>query len=173
MGRNGHNGTTVDDFANKDLEYLPYTLPIKKVVVYIAKLPPYLMRDISRAFPPPAPPKVRVEYEAGEEWEVNEADPDYAKAKTAYQSDMNEKFMELAFRRAVKINLTAEQRAEVEQLKTDMLEVYGLQLAGSDEYLYLTRIATADPQDLGNLLRAVTRRMEPTEEAVEEAAASF
>jgi hypothetical protein len=128
--------------------------------------------QLAKVFPPPNPPKVLNHYDTGDREEENPIDPDYIESLKAYRNEFEEKLRKLVIKQAVVYELTPEDKKAVEDVKAVMAEL-GAPLSGSDKEIFISHIAITTPEDYQAFLQAVTRRSQPTKEAVDEAKERF
>jgi hypothetical protein len=144
------------------------------VTVPIRKVSPYLVMDLQRAFPPPEPPLNEVDYGDGKKvMEPNEASPAYQRELVKYNTALQERLQILLIKRGVAIELSDAQKAEVVELREFMKNELQIDLDPDDKVVYITRIAMGTDGDLTDLINAIMRRSQPTEEAVSEATKSI
>ena len=155
-------------------ELTAFTFKDTGVKVLIKKVSPLLVVELQKAFPPPAPPRQRVQI--GDEWaeEPNPAHPDYTEAMAKYSQEMEMRVRMLLINRGVVIpDDNGDWKAEVAELREFWQVNYGKELAGDDKTVYISNIAVGTDMDLGDLLTAIMQRSQPTEEAVAAAKSSF
>ena len=155
-------------------ELTAFTFKDTGVKVQIKKVSPLLVVELQKAFPPPTPPRQRVQI--GDEWteEPNPAHPDYTEAMGRYSQEMEMRVRRLLINRGVVIPEDGNDwKAEVTELRAFWLDTYGKELEGDDKTVYISNIAVGTDQDLSDLLTAIMQRGQPTEEVVAAAKASF
>lgn len=142
----------------------PYTIKSTGVSVFIRPIPPMLLRAVDKAAPQPEAPLETIEGPDGATYqERNRSHPDYLQALAERRSAVSEAVTELCFLRGVVINLTDDQRAEAESVRAFMRDQMGVELHDSAEVVYLKHIAVATPDDLRDLVGAVSGRSVPTD----------
>lgn len=147
----------------------PYTVQDTGVTFSIRKVSPMLVNEINKAYPKPVPPMNEVDYGDGKKVkEPNESDPDYQKQLREHRTLTFQKMQELMVERGVIIELTSEQKAEVKQLRDQFKTIMNKELTGSDKSVFIFNIAIGTDSDLNELIQAITRRSQPTEEAIGE-----
>jgi hypothetical protein len=165
--------------SNMPSELIPYTFKDTGISIKIKKVSPLLIVEMHKYFPPPKPPMQEVVYgDPGEPGaktveEPNESHPDYLAAIDQYNIDLESKMRELMIKRGVVINLSDEQKQEVQELREDWEEMYGNQLSGNDKYVFISYIAIGTDKDMEEVIEAITRRSQPTEAAIAETKAGF
>lgn len=140
------------------------------ITVHIRKVSPLLIREVSRAFPAPEPPLNRVDYGDGViKQEPNPADPDHITALGIYQIEIEQRVRRLMIKLGVEVDIDY-----------DVLAVYraamaeaGAALDTDDKVAYVTGVCVGTAEDYQDLVKAITRRSQPTEEAVRDAQESF
>ena len=150
-----------------------HTLKDTGRTVLIRKVSPYLITEVDDSLKRPRPPKVEVKYETKTVMEENESDPDYREALREYVKKRNGLFNKIVLLRGCAVNLTDEQKQEVKDLRELTLAETGVVLAGSDEWVYITKICVGTDDDLKELVNAITRRSFPTEGAIGESTKSI
>jgi hypothetical protein len=155
----------------------PYTIQDTGVTILIKKVSPLLSGKLRRQYPPPKPPMQEVNYGTKEDpkikMEPNPAHPDHAQALSDYEAEMSERMQVLLFKRGVVIELTDEMKEEVAELRAFWKEETNEEMEGDDKSIYLANIALGTQEDIEELLNAILRRTQPTEEAINEAKDSF
>lgn len=152
----------------------PFTFPTTGRHVYVRNVNPLLAIEIRRQFPKPLPPKQPVDYGDGKTvWESNYASPDYEAALEDWNSLITDKMSKLIIKRGVQWTLTDEEKEEVKQLRADLEEDLGMNLGGSDVFVYVSYICIGGRLDVDSLTEAVMTGSQPTSAAVEAALESF
>jgi hypothetical protein len=152
----------------------PFTFPTTGRRVYVRNVNPLLAIEIRRQFPKPNPPQQEVDYGDGKKvFEPNYAHPDYAQAVEEWNSFIIEKMSRLIIKRGVVHTLTEAEKAEVAELRADMEEDIGLNLGGSDVFVYVSYICIGGRLDVDTLTEAVMSGSQPTAPATEAALESF
>lgn len=152
----------------------PFTFKDTGVEVFIRKVSPMLVVELQKAFPPPAPPRQKVEIGGEMVEETNPADPDFADAVKAYNTEFEQKVRRLLITRGVVFpegNTTW--RDEVKELRKFWLDTYEKELEGDDKTVFISYLAVGTDADLSDLLTAIMQRSQPTEGEVSAAKASF
>jgi hypothetical protein len=163
----------LEDRSQPQQELTPFKLPHGPNKVFLKKVSPFLLREIQKKFPPPRPPVNLVEYDGRMVEEENPADPAYKEALDAHNVGTYERMMRLAILRGIHHVLTPAQRAETNELRKQMKNDVGVELEGTDEFVYLAYIVLADPRDARAVMDAIFSRSQPTEAAISEAAETF
>lgn len=139
------------------------------ITVGIRRVSPLLMLKLRERYPAPKPPMQEVDYGDGKKrLEPNPAHPDYIASMAAYDEDMERRARDLLIRRGVVVEWTDEQKAELEEVKAWWLASYGEELSGDDVVNYVSYVAIGSDSDLVDLVDALVKRSQPTEEAVKE-----
>lgn len=150
-----------------------FTFPDTGVTVSIRKVSPLLISEIQRKNPTPKPPLNKVMYGDDTRYEENPADPDYIKALEDHGTKLEQAIRRALIRFGVVYELTAEDVRRVNELREFWQTDEGEQLVGSDMEVFISYLAIGTFEDLNDLVEAVTRRSQPTEKAVAEAAERF
>lgn len=152
---------------------IPFRLHDTGETVYISKVNPLLVREITRNFPPPKPPLNKMQY--GEEWvdEPNELDPSYIQEKQQHDEEVNNRLIKLVIRRGVWIDWNEQKAQQVTTLRQDMEELGNTDLPEDDKLIWVMYLAVGTPEDMEELVTAVTRRSRPTEKPIQENISSF
>lgn len=152
----------------------PFEFRDTGVTVYIRKVSPMLVVELQKAFPPPVPPRQRVEIGGEFVEEPNPAHPDYLDAMKAYNVEFEQRVRKLLINRGVIIpEVNTTWKDEVAELRQFWLDTYGKELEGDDKSLYISYLAVGTDADLTDLLTAIMQRSQPTEAEVSAAKASF
>lgn len=142
--------------------------------VKIRRVSPLLALELQKKFPAPKPPKNQVpDLDGKMVWEENIADPAYAEALTKYQQDLELRMRRLVIMRGVVHTLSDEEKAQVVELREFWQTTYNEVLEGSDLEVFISYIAVGSDGDLSDLIDAILKRSQPTEEEVREAQNSF
>ena len=159
----------------KENELTPFLFKDTGKLVYIRKVSPMLAMQLRRDFPPPQPPLVQVSIGEDDKpvLESNPADPDFARQLKEYDLDFNQKSQSLMIKRGVSVTMTAEIKAEIDELREFYRKEYGKEISVDDHTLYVTMICVGTGDDLQELIQAIMSRSQPTEEAVALATATF
>lgn len=158
--------------------YTPITLPNSKEVVLIQPVSPFLLQKLRRRYPPPQPPIQRVPLgdPANPIWEEtpNEAHPDYIAAREQWKFEIEEKTRRFTISLGASIEWTDAKRARLEQLRKGLLAAgeEGL-VDGDDDFIYISYIACQTAEDYKFLVNEIINGSRPTEEAIQEAVATF
>lgn len=153
----------------------PFVFADTGIQVNIRKVSPMLVVELQKAFPPPTPPRQRVQIGDSDDYteEPNPAHPDYLLAMGKYNQELEMKVRQLLIKRGVVLDLTSDWKDQVDELRQFWLDTYGKELEGDDKVLYISYIAVGTDSDLSDLLAAIMQRSQPTEEAVETAKSTF
>lgn len=144
------------------------------VVVGIRHVSPLLLIKLRERYPAPKPPMQEVVYGDEKVMEPNSAHPDFITAQTEYDQAMERRSRELLISRGVVIEWTDEKNTELEELKGWWAETYQEPFVPTNQtFDYVSYIAIGSDSDLEDLVNALIRRSQPTEEAVKDAQARF
>ena len=159
----------------KPSELVPFTFKDTGITVLIRKVSPLLAMELQRAFPPPKPPMNEVDFGDGvKRMEPNEADPAYLRDMDKYNQDFELKMRRMLIKRGVALEITEEIKEQVEDLRSFWLEEYGIEFPEPDDKMaFVWYVAVGTDQDLRELLEAIMRRSQPTQEAEELARKTF
>lgn len=142
--------------------------------VGVRPVSPLLMMELRRKFPEPQPPLNEVDFGDGKKVkEPNVADPLYLAQKATYEVQMEERLRNLIIQRGVVYTLSAEDKAQVVELREFWKDTYDQVLAKNDTEVFVTCLLIESEEDLTNLFNAVLRRSQPTEAAVADFSATF
>lgn len=141
--------------------------------VKIKKVSPFITNQLNQQFPPPPPPLEEVEYPNEKRMEPNENDPTHQAALKKWRREQNERAQELLLDRGVDVELGEAEIAEVCELRDWWLATYKQALGGEDKFVYVRYICIGTPEDINDVVQAITRRSGPTPEAEAEARARF
>lgn len=152
---------------------IPYKVHDTGETLYISKVNPLLVREITRNFPPPKPPLNKIQY--GDEWveEPNELDPSYIQEREQHDEEVNNKLMKLVLRRGVWVDWNEQKAQQVATLRQDMEELGNTDLPDDDILTWVMYIALGTPEDINELTTIITRRSQPTEKPIQENISSF
>jgi hypothetical protein len=152
----------------------PFEFKDTGIVVSIRKVSPLLTVELRKAFPPPAPPMQAVDVAGEMVEEINFSDPDYIKASEEYAIEFENQMRELLVERGVIIPETnTTWKNEVTELREFWRSRYGKELGPNDKMEFILHIAVGTDMDFMELIRAITTRSQPTEEAITAAKAAF
>lgn len=145
------------------------------IKVKIRKASPMLGADVRASIPVPKPPMNEVDYgePRGKVLEENKADPAYQQALLDYEYKVYR-----VWRRALLLHSVIvegeEWRQEVQKYRDFIQEQTGAPLdEPEDLVVYVLRICVGSEEDLQELIDAITRRSQPTQEAIDQAKESF
>jgi hypothetical protein len=146
---------------------IPHVIKDTNTNVFIRKVSPFLLNEVSKQFPQPDPPENIVDYGDGKKVsEPNPSDPEYKLKLNKWNQDVSFATQELMIERGVEIELGEDEKKEVADLRAYWIEKFNKKLEGGDKFIYVTMIAIGTDKDLEDLLIAITRRSQPTEEAI-------
>lgn len=171
MSKGNHNENTVPE---KERKLWPFVCKDTGIILMIRKVSPDLMRELYQLYPAPQPPMQTVDLGEGQtRQEPNPVHPDYLAAVQAHSVMLQEKMQRLLITRGVMLEMTPEVTAQVAELRTEWHEITGADLDDSDKMLYISKIAVGTPEDLEELINAITRRSQPTDPAIQESLEQF
>lgn len=142
-------------------------------VVQVRKVSSLLARELLKEFPEPPIPTNKVILNGQEIYEENESDPDYREKLRKHKTKLTEAMNNLLIDRGVFVVLTEEDKQEVNELKEWWQDKYSKPLSGSDEYIFVRHICISTMEDLKELLTAITRRTQATQEGTQQALETF
>lgn len=142
----------------------PHTFKSTGVSAYLRPIPPFLLRTVGKTLVAPEPPEEEVpQIDGTTRKEKNRAHPDYIAAMKAYDERVNEATADLIVTRGVFLALTDAMRDEVKQLREFMKSRFGVDLDADDMTAYVKHIAIGTPEELRELILAVTAQSVPTD----------
>lgn len=150
----------------------PFTFPSSGKTIHIEPISLMgLAMKVQRKFPPPQPPRQKVDYGDGKpSYEFNYAHPDYQAAIVAYNAFVEQKSGEMAQKRIFAgIRLNEEQQAEVTQWKAENPDLWDQD--DSDLNIWIEEIAIKDLSDFDALMKFMNG--DPDEEEVKTAVNNF
>jgi hypothetical protein len=145
------------------------------ITVKIKKISPMLAADITEAMPAPQPPLNEVDYgePKGKVLERNYSDPSYMDALIKHQLKINEVWRRVMILRGVVVE-GDDWRKEVEEYRKFIAKQTGAHMTEPEDLVvYVLRICVGSDEDLAEMITAITRRSQPTQESVESAKQSF
>ncbi len=124
--------------------------------------------------PAPKPPTNEVDYGDNEKVkEPNLADPTYLRRLGRYEKERGEVVNEQAKRLFTQLAVECEvDAAAVTALRAAMTQL-GVELDVDDKFVYVWQIAVGTMEGHNELMSAIQRRLQPTEEGIAEARQSF
>lgn len=156
-------------------ELTPFTFQSTGKTVMIRKVSPFLQMELQKSFQPPEPPQQEVDYGDGDvRMEKNWSHPDYIKALEAYNIELSDKMQRLIVKRGVVVEISDENRKEIEDLRKFWLEEFGVELSEKNEkMIYIMYVCAGTQEDTEELIAAITKRSQPTEVAIQQAQGTF
>jgi hypothetical protein len=152
-------------------ELTPFKFQDTGISVKIRKVSPLLINELYKLYPAPKPPLQEVDYGDGKKvQEVNEAHPDYVQALADHNTQIYEQLKKLLVKRGVVCEVDKD---AVDELRQFWQDEYGNHLEGTDLEIYVLYICAGSDADINELMDAITRRSQPTQEAKELAKVSF
>ena len=140
-----------------------FTFKSTGVTIQVRPVAPGLLNSAHEGLTKPYPPQVQVtNVDGSTRWEPNPHDPDYVSAQAAYRRKLGNISQRVMIRRGIVLELNAEQRAELQQLRDEMAED-GVTLDKDDKVAYIFNIAAGTPEDLGDLVSAIAQWSGPTD----------
>ena len=152
-----------------------FTFKDTGITIKIKKISPMLAADVAAAMPEPEPPLNVVDYgePRGIVTEPNYSDPSYQVAVAEHKKKMFAALQRVMILRSVVVE-GDEWRQEVKEYREFIKSVTGKDLDEPDDLIvYILRVCVGSEDDLTDFLTAVTRRSQPTQEAIEQAKRSF
>jgi hypothetical protein len=152
-----------------------FTFKDTGITIKIKKISPMLAADVSAAMPEPLPPEQEVDYgePRGKVMERNFSDPQYTVDLQEHRKKIFQALQRVMIMRAVVVE-GDEWKAEAQEYRDFMKANTGKDLdEPNDLVVYVLRICVGSEDDLSDLLMAITRRSQPTQEAIEQAKRSF
>jgi hypothetical protein len=157
------------------MELTSFTFKDTGITVKIRKISPMLAADVAAAIPEPLPPEQTVDYgePRGKVSERNYSDPNYLVQMAQHNIKVFRALQRVMILRSVTVD-GDEWKAEVQEYR-DFIEKHTDKPLDEPEDLvvYVLRICVGSEEDLNDFLSYVTRRSQPTPEAVEAAKDSF
>ena len=150
-----------------------YTFADSGYTVKIQKVSPLLAMQLQNDFPPPTPPLQRIMVGDQETFEPNPSSPEYAQALQDYQRDFENRLRRMIIKRGVVIEFTEEMKADLAKVRADYLEITGKELAGNDDYVFLSYLAVGSDADLTDLITGIMQRSQPTDAVIAQTAKNF
>lgn len=152
-----------------------FTFKDTGITVKIRKVSPMLAADVAASMPEPLPPEQEVDYgePRGKVMERNYSDPGYQAAVAAHQKKIFSALQRVIILRAVIVE-GDDWKEEVKEYRDFIKKMTGVPLDEPDDLVvYVLRVCVGSEDDLTDLLSAITRRSQPTQEAIEQAKRSF
>ena len=141
----------------------PFVFKSTGVSCFIKPVSPMLLNEARKSIPRPKPPMQEIENADGTtRQEPNPSHPAYAEALKEYNERIGMLSQRVMIRRGVVLALTDEQRAELASLRADMAQD-GVTLDSDDKAAYVLNLAVGTPEDLAELIQAITQRGQPTD----------
>lgn len=154
-----------------------FTFKDTGISIKIRKISPMLASDVAAAMPDPLPPEQEVDYgePKGKVMERNFSDPAYQREVLEHRGRVFRAFRRVMVLRGIDPGSLPEGwQAEVQDYRAFMAAQTGKPVDEPDDLVvYILRIAVGSEEDLEELIRAITRRSQPTQEVIEQAKASF
>lgn len=154
-----------------------FTFEDSGVTITYRKLSPNTILEFNSEFDSannePIAPMQKVTYADGRDgMEPNESHPDHIDAKRKYAIKKQTAMQSLFIKRSIVITLNDEQKKEVEDFRQFWRDEYKKELPGTDKEVFIAHIACSTPEDMRDLIGAISRRSIPTEVAISEASKS-
>lgn len=147
---------------------LPFKFDDSERVIFIRKLSPMLIYEVSKTVPKPKPPVSKVNYGNGEVLEENLADPVYQDDLSQHKFETYRRIQRLMIERGVVIELTEDEKKEVNDLRKLFADNFNQHLEGSDVFIFVCHILIDSADALQKLVAAISGRAMPTEDAIHE-----
>lgn len=152
-----------------------FTFKDTGITVKIKKVSPMVVDDVRASIPEPLPPEQEVDYgePKGKVMERNYSDPNYTLELEAHNKKVAALVQKVIVNRAVILE-GDEWKKEVQDYRDFILKSTGYPLAETDDVLvYILRVCVGSKEDMSDLIDAIIKRSQPTQEAVEQAKRSF
>lgn len=154
----------------------PHVIKDTGYTVAIRKVSPNTLVDFNNwfnaAYPEPEPPTQEINFgdEAHPDMrpERNESHPDYKAALVERRKKLNAESQNMLIDEGVVYELTDADKTAVADYKARYKARTGAALAGNDKSIFIRYIALGTPEDINELVQAITRRTQPTEGAIGE-----
>lgn len=143
--------------------------------VKVRKISPMLATDVAAAIPEPEPPAQEVDYggSRGTVMEKNYSDPGYLAEKAEWQKKVVMAVQRVMLLKAI-VPVEEDWREQVAEYREFIERYTEKPLAETEDIVvYALRILVGSEEDLADLIRVITKRSQPTQEAVQEAKRSF
>ncbi len=158
-------------------ELKPFAFTDTGITVLIRKVSPMLANELRKTFPPPEPPLQEVEMDGQKITEPNPAHPEYQRALSQYNQDMEKRMRRLLIKRGVAFpdDVTEKEAiAQVAALREEWRQMYDQELDETDDKVaFVWFIAAGTDKGIEELTAAIMSRSQPTRDEVEAAKASF
>lgn len=152
----------------------PYTIKDTERTIFIKKVSPRLTQQITKLYQEPEPPTNTVTYPDGKTAEEpNRSDPAYEKQLNEYKIKLTNAVNELLVEQGVVVELSIDDLNEVKSLREFWKTQYGQVLEGSDKFIFINYICIGTPEDIKELITAITRRSYATVEGTQLALETF
>lgn len=153
---------------------ITYKVKDTERVIHIRKVPQMLIREIYKSVDKPQPP-INVVRGLDDKLvtEINDADPDYLLALAEYRNNIAERVNRLLLERGVVVSIGEKEKEEITELKQYWKESNGVELVGSDHFIFVNYICIATDDDLKEVITLITRRTQATEEGIAQTLDSF
>jgi hypothetical protein len=157
------------------MELTDFTFKDTGITVKIRKISPMLAADVAAAIPEPLPPEQTVDYgePRGKVSERNYSDPGYLAQMALHNMEIFRALQRVMMLRSVVVE-GDEWLKDVKEYRDFIEKHTGKPLdEPEDLVVYVLRICVGSEEDLEDLLNVITKRSQPTPEAVEAAKDSF
>lgn len=132
-----------------------------------------IMRSIRESNPPPAPTRQKVNYGGEEVWEENLSHPDYLKRLEEYEKRSSELLTQKLLEVIAEVCVVGEPAPDEVSVLRAQMKAVGIELLGSDRYLWVTCLLCQTEKDLKAIQDAVMGISQPTGEGIASALSSF
>jgi len=152
-----------------------FTFKDTGITVKINKVSPMVVDDVRASVPEPLPPEQEVDYgePRGKVMEANYSDPRYLSEMDKHERKLNALVQKVIINRAVVLE-GDDWKKQVDDYRKFILESTGYPLNEPDDILvYILRICVGSKEDMNDLVDAIIKRSQPTQEAIEQAKRSF
>lgn len=154
-----------------------FTFKDTGISIKIKKISPMLGADVNASMPEPEPPEQVVDYgePKGKVMEQNLSDPAYARSMMEHRAQVFRVYRRVMVLRGVAAeSLPDGWQDDVKVYRAFMEAQLGKVIDEPDDVVvYILRIAVGSEEDLEELIAAITRRSQPTQEVIDQAKATF
>lgn len=147
-------------------------------VITLGRVSPMLYQDINKSVPRPRPPVNIVDMGAGPVEELNYQHPDYLRALTERELDVNALFMDVVLDIGATLPFSNDELRS--RLETYAAHVYratsgtvDINIDRAPVATYISRISGAEFDEVTKIVQKILGKSQPTEEAIAEAVNTF
>jgi hypothetical protein len=141
------------------------------VVATLRPVSPFIRQAVERAFPPPQPPMVDVDYGDTTQQEPNPNDPDYLKALEEHETEVSIRLRDMMLLHGIDVEIEPKRK----QQALELLQSVGLDWpADEPEYLtYIKYCCIGTDDEANRVIMSIRRNREVSEEDVAAATRMF